>query len=179
MTTNFVPNGYVPVGFSGVQDDPEGWLYMVPVQALTELPPPVPPEPEPGAYLIAGVPCIRMARGADDPSGYASHGRKWILGTKVPRTGWFAWKEALEVLGAGPNVTITRLVPKSDPLPDVELPWHGEEYQGDGLRVERYDATSVSVAIMARATAWVTLDTALAMAAALITAARSTEDGSS
>lgn len=137
------------------------------LKLLTEVPPPAPPAPEPGPYLI-GTAYVILTFAEYDGRTYAH---------QPGERGALEWSYWWSKFGDGLTVeNIRRLVPESDPLPEVTLPWTGEEHQGDGLRVERYDATSVSVAILGRATSWMTLGTARELAAALIAAA-STQDG--
>lgn len=85
----------------------DGHAVSLPLAILTEIPPPIPPEPEPGAYLIGGVLCVRFEDGWDDDGEAAQ-----------------AWEEAWQKHG-GPDVDIVALVPKPAA---VELPWKGESW---------------------------------------------------
>lgn len=93
--------------------------FMMPVAALTEVPPPIPPEPEPGAYDIGGVLCVHPPR-SRPTSRYT-----WLVvePTDVASYRWALWADVWDLIG-GPDVTIRRLVPGSGF--GVTLPWAGE-----------------------------------------------------
>jgi hypothetical protein len=85
-----------------------GFIY-VPHGCLTEIPPPVPDEPEPGAYDIGGVLCVRMAKRGGQP---------WLVDIDRPDLRLrMDWPSLVEVLGIDPDVKIRRLEP--DPAPVV------------------------------------------------------------
>lgn len=134
--------------------------------ALTEVEPPIPDEPEPGAYDIGGVLCVRWA--ADkSPS-------RWAFGTGSSAAGVYHcdWPELWAELGAPRrSPPPIRLVP--DPAQDVELPWRC----GD-LYIERLDATSGLMVEVNFQDRWVRLDAdeARQAAAALLAAAEATDD---
>jgi hypothetical protein len=89
-----------------------GPVILVPTVALTPVDT-TPEEPEPGAWDLNGVLCVRFA--GDDTE------RPWAV-AKVGVTGgfvWLDWHMAWEKLG-GPGITPRRLVPEPAP---VELPF--------------------------------------------------------
>ena len=72
---------------------------------LTEVPPPVPDEPPPGAYLIGGHLAARI------PHGYFDN---WVCAIDGAEGPFWAW-EPLCLRAGGPDVAIVPLVPKYDP----------------------------------------------------------------
>lgn len=77
--------------------------------AWEAVPPPTPPEPEPGAYLIGDKLAVRFP---DDDSGAV-----WAIETNGPAGyQWMDW----DPVWVHPDVTIVKLVPEP---PTVELPW--------------------------------------------------------
>ena len=143
---------------------------------LEPVPPPIPPEPEPGAYLIGDRLAVRF---------------------KVP-AGWTAWhwqtgpdradeSDSWELAWAAIGGPIQRLVPEREALPEVELPWTGSTISGCRVAIHSADADG-DVRVEWKAGEYVRSETALAMAAALVAAVRaadrtsqaaSTEDGAS
>lgn len=115
---------------------------------LYPLNPPIPAEPEPGAYLIGETFCVRWW--GDDSGGH------WAMRNDlvVRGYGWFDWARLWESIG-GPDVSIVPLVPKVDrgdvqltymgePLPTVKLPWSHTDREGDRLGIRNF-GTRVSV----------------------------------
>jgi hypothetical protein len=111
------------VGLVDGETDSDGWLrvrrsggatVLFSPGVATEVPPPIPDEPEPGAYLIGGVLVVRVS---------PRRGRCWLLVEgEVFHEETFA--ELWPRLG-GPDISIVPLVPKVDP-PAVTLPWSDE-----------------------------------------------------
>jgi hypothetical protein len=136
------------------------WFALIHEGALTEVPPPIPPEPEPGAYLI---------------------GDSWALRTKALLSERWIWHDGAYLHSGtfadlwahvdGPDVTITPLVPA---LPDVELPWKLSVGWAAVSVGGSCDAVWVQTVSGGRAVLVEPLspDAAEAMAAALMTAAR-------
>lgn len=121
----------IPMGYRFVRRD-TGQVGIFPTGALTELPPPIPDEPEPGAYLIGSVMCVRPPANFDT---------EWFCFGK-PR-GWRPWADVWSNF-AGPGVPIVRLVPESELLPDnISLPWKWRDKDGDEIWV---DGSGVGVA---------------------------------
>jgi hypothetical protein len=89
----------------------DGYRVWIPRDALTEVPPPIPDEPGPGAYLIGGVLCMRFR---------VREGRDWFADAQIPglmlRMYWDAFVEAM---GITADTSIVELVPKAT-LPEVE-----------------------------------------------------------
>lgn len=86
-----------------------GWV-AVPTSKLTDVPPPLPPEPEPGMYEVrrpgsSGQWLIQRC---------AAHPDAWRM---AGHEGWLSWPEVLQII---PGATVTRLVPAPEP---VTLPW--------------------------------------------------------
>jgi hypothetical protein len=84
-----------------VRVGPGGPQFEIHANWLTEIAPPIPPEPEPGAYLIGETVCFH-----DEAFG-------WWLGhraDKVWRGVWQEWEDAWAAVG-GPDVDIVPLVP--------------------------------------------------------------------
>lgn len=127
-------------------------LVDVPYEALTEVPPPTPPEPAPGAYMIRDGLVRRLSESPRDTE-------RWAC---VGNDEWFDWARIWSVYG-GPEVAITPLVA----LPDVELPW---EYDGP-TRVELAGGRDVRLT-MHRPSVKLDADEADAIGWALIAAAR-------
>lgn len=159
------------VEYSG---DPCGWWEFrhptlgrvrFPGESLTLLPPPLPPEPKPGAYLV---------RCGDAEWLVMGQGNEWIYMTSggVMSFRWPEWCEQF------PGATLTRLVPAPEP---VTLPWHGRSDLGRELIVappvpeSRYQL--VPLAVNGTATT-VAPGVARAMAAALLSAAEQAERAS-
>lgn len=166
-----IPKGYVAV--SG--DANPAWIIYVPDGALTEVPPPIPAEPEPGVYRAwrpgweeRGV--VIVNDGED--------GGNWgVVGDIV----WRSWEDFVRQLGlGGPGVVIRKLQPAPEP---VQLPWREEnlevyrsvgcgchEGQTDGeplIRLDDHDAKQYRVMNGAYATR---------LAHALLTAADAAEN---
>jgi hypothetical protein len=71
-------------------------------EALTEVPPPIPAQPEPGAYLVGGVICVHLPAG---PIGCT-----WFIAETGGRPyRWADWEETWLLLGR----PIVALVPES------------------------------------------------------------------
>jgi len=100
-----------------------GFTLLAPRGApLESVPPPIPAEPEPGAYLIGDTLAVRFPD-TDD------FNLRWRWSDVDTADSWgICWRS----LG-GPDVTITPLVAA---LPKVELPWRGSDRYGDPVNVE-------------------------------------------
>lgn len=128
---------------------------------LTEVPPPIPPEPEPGAWLIGGSLAARFAV----PAGWTAW--VWQANFKLPALGgevhestagrtWVtcgnSWDKVWAEIG-GPDVTITRLVPESSDRaqpPTVDLPWRYTDRGGDSVEIwliDKPDGVGVALAV--------------------------------
>ncbi len=153
-----IPEGFRAVGLVGSSDS-DRWLYLVPVDALTEIKPPTPPEPEPGAYLIGGVLCVRFR---DDQTIH----RWWVETSGVP--GGFvsySWPDAIGIFTE--DVTIRRLVPE---MAEVELPWRPSPAWRIPVRIATsHEKVEIKVD---GTTLFSAPNTAEAMAGALLSAAR-------
>lgn len=152
-----VPEGYV-AGTLGTFRMGEPVL-LVQRQWLTEVPPPIPAEPEPGAYLIGDRLCVR--------SGNRLRAESWIIVSDDGHD-YTDWVGVWEWAG-GPDVSIVPLVPKVD-WPTALLPWVDGPF---AVRV-REDGTNCSVQLdhtFRNAVMVMTPRRARAMAAALLTAA--------
>lgn len=88
-------------------------------ELFEEIVPPIPPEPEPGAYLIGDWVAVRFG------------GSVWHSAE-----GSCYWPELYESIvdESGPDVQIVRLVPER-PAPAVELPWRLGEVQVHHIKV--------------------------------------------
>jgi hypothetical protein len=144
-----------------------GHSVVLPYEILTEIPPPIPAEPEPGAYLIGEVLCVRWSV-EEEPDNH------WYLGGSGHRA--LTWTHVWEAVG-GPDVEIIPLVPRAS-LPEVELPWREPSVYGFAAQVaKRSDGINVSVwgpgtpdrLLLSDAT--LDRDSARSMAAALLAAA--------
>lgn len=113
-----------------------GRAIYVPLDMLTEISPPIPPQPGPGAYLIGDSMALAVRFENDgDPN--------WL---SMPG-GWRHWEDLWRDLG-GPDVTITRLVPERvETVEPVTLPWQGESAYGTPIRVERERDGEVGIVI--------------------------------
>lgn len=150
-------------------DPATGRVEHLPLAILEEVEPPIPPEPEPGAYDIGGALALHIIGGAN----WAS----WIWTTAdLDQGGWTSgsFPELWAALG-GPNVSIRRLVAS----PEVELPWE-HQYGSRSVTVDERDkddpALTVRVEVSDAADGcyvaiWLTDDRARSMAAALWAAA--------
>ncbi|MES2211011.1 MAG: hypothetical protein V4515_12665 [Chloroflexota bacterium] len=151
------PPGMVAFTFSGS-------VVYIHKGLLTE---PIPAEPEPGAYLIGGVVCVRFPDDNHDPW--------WAVATPGVGQVWHDWHDAVEALG-GPDVTIVRLVPAVEV--ETELPWEGVSMYQSFIKVGPPDEDrEIPVTIDFRTGAGpmdclLGDDTAEAMAGALLSAAR-------
>ena len=143
-------------------DTAPGMRIEIEKTALTEVPPPLPAEPEPGAYLIGKTAAVRVAN-----EKLFNPNVRWVVSAPVPRTGWFTWAETWKMLG-GPDVTITPLVPAPSVEP-VTLPW-ARRFE-DGSPVEVLRSTASNRAAYVSGWGHLTAADALEMAAALIAAA--------
>lgn len=108
-----VPDGWVLV------ERVDGSQAMLPRGALTEVVPPMPPEPEPGAYrrgglTLVGIP-VDPGPGPDEPrcSWYVFTNRRSLMNH-------LAWWQAVDETG-GPDADLVPLVP--DPAHGVTVPW--------------------------------------------------------
>lgn len=108
--------------------------FMVPTDCLAEVPPPIPPEPGPGAYLI-GVGLAYRDLGVTTSRWH------WQIRAKGRSASNRHWAEVWEKLG-GPDVTIVPLIP--DPAHGITLPWDPSPLGPDNL-----DATRTSVYLAA------------------------------
>lgn len=113
-----VPDGYLMVLLPRSQ-----WAALFPKDALTEVKPPIPAEPEPGAYLIGDALWFRPAD---------ARGARWVGPDGICWEWEQAWRRSL----TRPDVTITPLVP-SVPVEPVQLPWEFADEDGDKVRVDR------------------------------------------
>lgn len=94
-----------------------GCIVAIARALLTELPPPIPAEPEPGAYLIGGVLAVRFR---EDP-GLIGH--NWVYGNRgVGYDDAGFWPAVWGDLG-GPDVAIVPLIVGAEVVePVVDLP---------------------------------------------------------
>lgn len=132
---------------------------------LSEVPPPIPAEPEPGAYLLGGKVALRVDEDAMDETSRWT----WIEDSDDLWT-WEDWAKCWADLG-GPGITPQRLVPET---PEVELPWTGV-FGAARINVGRDEDGDVFVETVSGGRAMLPVlapDEAEAMAAALISAAR-------
>lgn len=145
-----------------------GCVVAVARALLTEVKPALPAEPEPGAYLIGGGLAVRFP---DDQDRL----HRWCYNVGDP--GYqeaLDWQDAWHDLG-GPDVTIVRLVPEPA---EVELPWEGISFYQSSVEVRPpNEHREIPVVIDFRTgrgpmDLLLGADTAEAMAAALLTAAR-------
>jgi len=154
-----------PKGFTWVMRDP-GPVILVPTAALTPVDT-TPAEPEPGAYDLNGVMCVRWT--GDDSE------RHWALvdDGAVGGFGWWDWPTAWAEFG-GPGVTIRRLIPEPAP---VQLPWRAVSAYGSTLLVDGPDAEGEIEVDFGQSTGvQLTAEHAEEMAAALLTAARAARE---
>lgn len=137
---------------------PNVGLVDIPKHVLTEVPPPIPAEPEPGAYLIGEVLVTGYAR-RDEV--------RWLYADSIGVLMTVLWAELWEKLG-GPDVTIRRLEPAP---PTVEFPWYLSE-----ITVEVRKADPPVLVQIDQEWVYLSWDSAEQMAAALLTAARAARE---
>ena len=156
------PPGYTTV----IRGTEPGPVILVPTAALTPVDT-TPAEPEPGAYDLNGVMCVRWT--GDDSE------RHWALvdDGAVGGFGWWDWPTAWAEFG-GPGVTIRRLIPEPAP---VQLPWRAVSAYGSTLLVDGPDAEGEIEVDFGQSTGvQLTAEHAEEMAAALLTAARAARE---
>lgn len=107
--------------------DPDLGVIQMPMSKLTPVPPPIPEEPEPGAYEIGGRTAVRWK---------LDHSCCWAYDDVNGSYVTSAWGALWDEIG-GPDVTIRRLVPEP-PVERVTLPWSGESQYGAKITVERF-----------------------------------------
>lgn len=151
-----------------------GHTVSLPYAVLTEVPPPTPDEPEPGAHRIGDTVCERDDAW-DRPSKVHDFLERehWRV---VGSVGSWTWLELLDFLGCGPDVVIRKLQPAPEPVqPPVHLPWRGSSRWGSELSVSIEGPVDIGVKIGGGT---VRLPPAMArkMAAALLTAADAAEN---
>jgi hypothetical protein len=114
-----LPDGMVALAVSDIGP----FKLVLPRDAVTEVPPPVPDEPEePGIYLIN-----------ETVTRKGTHAGSWEI---IGHTRWHDWKDVCAYARcAATPLTVQRLVPAPVPLPDVELPWSHTDMDGDRLRI--------------------------------------------
>lgn len=159
-------DGRVDVAVDGV------WLTIA-LRSLTEVPPPIPDEPEPGAYMRNG----QIIVGAPvDPGPAPGESRcAWFVYTK--RRSWFnhlRWEQAVDETG-GPDAEIVPLLP--DPAHGVTLPWSVGQLLSVQLLAPGQSGYPVRIAVNGESV-YIPDDEADAMAAALIAAARKAREAS-
>jgi len=125
--------------FLHITPDRSEYLVLDPAR-LTEVRPPVPAEPEPGAYLIGGTPCVRI-------------GSAWVVGIDQPDPRWWVyWRDGgVAKLVGGPDVPIVRLVPESSDRaqpPTVVLPWRHKDSGGDSIEIAHVPTPAGEVAAL-------------------------------
>lgn len=131
MTTYRLPDGTereaadlysVPaIGITLVGFSIDGTTQWFPESLLTEIKPPIPAEPEPGAYLIGDALWFRPAD---------ARGARWVGPDGICWEWEQAWRRSL----TRPDVTITPLVP-SVPVEPVQLPQIVKGERGDYVSV--------------------------------------------
>jgi hypothetical protein len=136
------------------------WYVTVRRDELIQIPPPIPAEPPPGAYLIGDQLAVHFK------SGGPAHPTIWRIrsGRNV-----FTWDEVWSELG--PDVKVTPLVPRD--LPEVELPWRQSDANGNGITVTLHrlrDTPRIQLGVGGR-TYWLFDVQASLLAAALTLAA--------
>ncbi len=139
--------------------------FLIKRDYLVEVKPPIPPEPEPGAYMIGEVLCYVYEPGSSVLCVWPAH-----------HSGWVSWSDAWET-HFGSDVSIRPMVA----LPEVELPWLLKLSEvGDSVEVNvlpgEHDEYPVVVEISdyvagGSKRAFLHAGQALAMAAALVRAA--------
>ncbi len=145
-------------------------VLMPPGTPMEAVPPLIPKEPGPGAYLIGDL--------VAENDGDRSAGNWCYVGTHE----WRYWDEFWAKAG-GPDVAIVPLVPQTEvvpapKLPDVQLPWSAISMSGLGLEVsaiDTYDFSGVRL-IVASLQVHLRPSTARSMAAALLVAADAAEE---
>lgn len=162
------------LGMEDVVDLPDDWTEPVP--------PPLPPEPEPGAYLIGTVLAVRER--AD------MSGNRWYWWLDDP--GDFiadSWANCWEAFGGAGTSSIVRLVPAPEPvqpvltafgkpLPLVTLPWHLTSINGWGrgeVRLAQDNPAAPIAYSIDDYTRFISTSQAREMAAALLSAADEAE----
>jgi len=108
-----------------VEDDASVYATM-PAEWMEPVAPPIPAEPEPGAYLIGDVLAVRV-HATQDKYAWAIH---ITVGQNrdIADVDWANWADVWETHG-GPGVTIRRLVPEPstvDTPDDGPIPFPGE-----------------------------------------------------
>jgi hypothetical protein len=102
-------------------------LIQVHRNRLTEVKPPLPEDPGPGAWLVNGQVCVRTTED-DDAAPWC-----WPGALAHGTSTWSEWPDLLKAVGVGP---IVRLVP--DPLAEApELPWETTDADGVDVRIGR------------------------------------------
>jgi len=112
-----------PPGWVLVTRPGSGWVAFVAESALEELPPPIPEEPKPGAYLIGQAGIWERWDSWDRTPERGIEREHWrTIGTEVAYSWTEVWGEV------GPDVSIVPLIP--DPAvgyDNAELPWEPGE----------------------------------------------------
>lgn len=158
-----------PTGFVRVTIGASGEYMVLNPDRLTEVPPPIPTEPEPGVYMVGSAVAVHNLGCVVN--------WYWVHDDDVHEGTWsYLWSE----IGAGLTAeNIRRLVPESDPLPEVTLPWAGTDASGCEIFIAPYGDRVGVLFRISGASHPLSRDRALAMGAALIASAASTQGGAS
>ncbi len=158
---DMAPYGWSTPALDASLELPEGWFEPVP--------PPRPPEPEPGLWQVGAVTAYRRP----EADRFSSH--HWsILGPTLSGSafiGWYQWEAV--VAKAGDDLSIRRMAPVPEP---VELPWTNEATTVDTHRLHRTASLGVRVTVEEHYTTIIYEPSAArSLAAALLSAADEAE----